>query len=169
MKNTNTKQYYLYHIAYPNQGTDEGYIGVTSDLENRLKSHMYKPNRLVAAEVAKGLVVNMNIIRSYKTEKAALAEENRLRPNPNMGLNIYRGGGKMPTRSEHASYTGSVTMTCMKCGLTSAPFDIPRNGTPFEKNGVIYNPSNVNNACRRSTARPGSAKGEYKNFVWNKV
>ena len=43
----------------------------------------------------------MTILKSGLTEEEAIAEETRLRPEPNIGLNIAEGGGLPPVRAGH--------------------------------------------------------------------
>lgn len=76
------KTHCVYHL-HQNTGTEDGYIGVTKKLRNRLYQHR-----------ANGLFVDGVKIRILAVgyEEDCLALERKLRPEPNMGWNKAEGG-----------------------------------------------------------------------------
>ncbi len=90
----------VYHIRkVGNESLEEGYIGISSDLEKRWDDH----DRLayINKTSPKRLYPVYHAMRKYETEKIVIFEgseeecrklEYELRPNPNMGWNLAVGG-----------------------------------------------------------------------------
>jgi len=89
--------YYVYWIHYPYY-TDilaEGYIGITTCVERRIKEHM-SVNKLFKHRIHKGAIVS--ILHSDLDYNLAITYEYNLRPYENLGWNIAKGGNIPPSR-----------------------------------------------------------------------
>ena len=84
--------YKVYHIHYSND-LNEGYIGVSKNLESRFYNHLHS-EYLVGRGIRKHNLTSkdMSIVAEYETAEEAFAHEIRLRPEPQIGWNIARGG-----------------------------------------------------------------------------
>lgn len=84
--------YYVYHISLSNI-INEGYIGVTKNLESRFYNHL-DSKYVVGLAIRKYdlTITSMKVLFEFETPEEAYAKENELRPNANIGWNIAPGG-----------------------------------------------------------------------------
>ena len=92
---------FLYWIRYDHH-TDpytEGYIGVSSQPEYRLKQHTaghQNENPKLCQAIAKG--AEMEILDTFESREDVLVEEKRYRPTEMIGWNIIPGGAQPPSQ-----------------------------------------------------------------------
>jgi predicted GIY-YIG superfamily endonuclease len=97
---------YVYWIHLKDQWdpTEDGYIGVSRDPEQRFKQHRKTTNPLLAEGMKNpDVVMDIMFVGSYE---CAMMRERCFRPRPNMGWNINIGGKVPPNqkgkpKSEH--------------------------------------------------------------------
>lgn len=94
-------KYCVYWIHYTHfSSLEEGYIGITSNLNNRLLRHRKSSqNQMVASGLANGAIVTCIF---YGDKEACLSLEEELRPRPRIGWNIAKGGGIPPKFTAHS-------------------------------------------------------------------
>lgn len=96
--------YCLYWIHYPEQ-TDplsEGYIGITKNFDQRVKTHSkYTKYKHIKNRIDSGAIVN--VLVDNLTEESAKTLEEQYRPQDNIGWNLTKGGGIPPSRVGRAS------------------------------------------------------------------
>ena len=96
------KQYnvYWYHLIAETNKLTDGYIGVTSNLHVRHRTHLYYSNgyapRLREAFLEYGEKAIVKEIIFTGTKEEALALERELRPSFGIGWNMSAGGGNTP-------------------------------------------------------------------------
>jgi hypothetical protein len=92
--------YCLYWIHYPNQKDpmSEGYVGITSDFDTRIKTHSkYTKNAHIKNRISSGAIAT--ILYDNLTEQQAKDLELFHRPEENIGWNIAKGGNIPPSRT----------------------------------------------------------------------
>jgi predicted GIY-YIG superfamily endonuclease len=94
-------KYYVYWIHYTHfSSLEEGYIGITSNLNKRLLKHRQSSqNHMVKSGLTSGAIMTC-IFQGDK--EACLSLEEELRPRTKMGWNIAKGGGIPPKFSSHS-------------------------------------------------------------------
>jgi predicted GIY-YIG superfamily endonuclease len=92
---------YVYWIHYINQiePLNEGYIGITNNLNKRYKYHfegINNDNKLLYESLKKGAIQSvLHVCDNYEN---ALEIEKYYRPKENIGWNLAAGGGMPPSR-----------------------------------------------------------------------
>lgn len=102
--------YSLYWIHYPDQTNPEleGYIGISSDFNTRIKTHSrytkyaHIKNRIVSGAIA-------TILQENLTKEQAESLEYQYRPEENIGWNIAKGGNIPPSRKGKVSPKSLLT------------------------------------------------------------
>ena len=90
---------YWIHWKDNTDPSTQGYVGISKHPETRLQEHIRGSQHKIQKCLRSGGA--MSILKSGLTESQAVAEEKRLRPLPNIGLNIAEGGGLPPVRWGH--------------------------------------------------------------------
>jgi group I intron endonuclease len=93
------EQYCIYHIGI-NPDLNTGYIGISKNPNIRFSQHFYKNNsnkHLSNAIKKYGKDVFKRVLLSNLNKELAELCEEMLRPEPNMGWNIAKGGGIPPS------------------------------------------------------------------------
>jgi predicted GIY-YIG superfamily endonuclease len=87
---------YWIHLKDHTDPTEEGYIGVTSNLDRRFKEHKKSKNPiLLEAMKSEEIVMDILFVGSYK---CAFLREKCFRPKKNIGWNIASGGSAPPNQ-----------------------------------------------------------------------
>ena len=109
--------YSLYHIGI-DPDLNAGYIGITCNPKARFIQHGYSKTRsnahLKNALLKYGKDVFKRIVVSNLDKEAAELLEEMLRPKPNMGWNITKGGGIPPNpkgKERSAEYRSNISKT----------------------------------------------------------
>lgn len=99
----------LYHIFRKNEpSVKDGYIGVSSrTIKSRLEEHK-RPSSRLYSYFEQFDDIQTRIIKRGKL-KDILKEEENLRPKPNLGWNVAKGGGYPPKTTASSSLKGSKT------------------------------------------------------------
>ena len=100
------KTTYLYWIHHPHVHTDpftEGYIGVTVNRRKRFNTHYREGNPQLKQAIKRGAC--MLVLESFDDNDSAYLRESEYRPNPNIGLNINKGGKRPPVQYGHTHRT----------------------------------------------------------------
>lgn len=107
--------YSLYHIGI-DPDLNAGYIGITCNPKARFIQHGYSKTRsnahLKNALLKYGKDVFKRIVVSNLDKEAAELLEEMLRPKPNMGWNITKGGGIPPNpkgKERYAEYRSNIS------------------------------------------------------------
>lgn len=94
------KLYYVYHIATPTMGLEEGYVGISTEPKSRWSRH--KSERSDSSERLKRAIKKYNpdfkVIGVFDSLNDALWQESTLRPFDRMGWNLVKGGGMPPSK-----------------------------------------------------------------------
>lgn len=87
----------VYWIHFPSQTNifTDGYVGISTNLKQRLIQHKCK-NKDILNGLLNGAVVD--IIEEHDTIEAAALREEYYRPRPSVGWNINKGGDLPPSR-----------------------------------------------------------------------
>lgn len=101
------KLWYVYHIKLEGMGLDEGYVGISIDPQRRWKEHHssrydYPLQRAIKKYKDKILYIILGV---FESEDQARWQEYTLRPFPQIGWNILRGGMKCPSSNGHSQET----------------------------------------------------------------
>jgi len=85
--------WFVYHISKPGDPISEGYVGVSTNPENRFVSHA-KSNSIIGRAIRKYRLTfdNLSIIGEFESDERAYDLEHNLRPIESMGWNQVRGG-----------------------------------------------------------------------------
>ena len=91
---------FVYHIYKTGDTLDDGYVGVTRDIDNRKRDHFnklekHKHQNLKLQEAYDSNIYTFRVILE-SSEEFCYYIENKLRPSYNMGLNISIGGRLPP-------------------------------------------------------------------------
>lgn len=102
MKNNSKCEYsyvvYWIHREVHTSPDNEGYIGITKNVEKRIKDHFNRPSNLhLKYAMNKYSDIKHTILYEYINEYDAIEIEKRFRPNKNIGWNIAEGGGIPPS------------------------------------------------------------------------
>ena len=100
------KTTYLYWIHHPHVHTDpftEGYIGVTVNRRKRFNTHYREGNPQLKQAIKRGAC--MLVLESFDDNDSAYLRESEYRPNPNIGLNVNKGGRRPPVQYGHTHRT----------------------------------------------------------------
>jgi hypothetical protein len=103
--------YCLYWIHYPDQKSPdiEGYIGISSDFNTRIKTHSrYTKYAHIKNRIDSGAIAT--ILQENLTKEQAESLEYKYRPEENIGWNIAKGGNIPPSRK------GKVSAKCLLTG-----------------------------------------------------
>ena len=101
---------YIYWIHLPEHTNilTEGYVGISKNPTNRLKSHKFRSNNPHLLNCFnKYPNVVMDIVLEAE-ESYCLELEEKLRPDKNIGWNIAKGGGKPPVLTGHKHNVGKI-------------------------------------------------------------
>lgn len=153
---------YLYHIKRPGMGTDEGYIGITTNTTRRFDQHIREKR------MSRNLHL-YNALRKYDDIEFVILEEGEddyirqreyeLRPEPNMGWNHAVGGShnggnvwKGKKRPEHSEAMKAKGF--QKGNLQGSYHPIMAEGQIFknkrEASEILgINPKTIYNRCKR--------------------
>lgn len=101
---------YIYWIHLPEHTNilSEGYVGVSKDPTNRLKSHKSRSNNPHLLNCFKKYPEIVMDIILESDESYCLELEEKLRPEKNIGWNIAKGGGKPPVLTGHKHNIGKI-------------------------------------------------------------
>ena len=91
--------YCLYWIHYPEQTnpSSEGYIGITKNFDQRVKTHSkYTKYKHIKNRIDSGAIID--VLVENLTEESAKTLEEQYRPHDNIGWNLTKGGGIPPSR-----------------------------------------------------------------------
>ena len=126
---------FVYWIYYPTLHTNinvEGYVGVTSNIKARFKSHKNnKSNWTVRDSIKNGAIINCIF---QGTENACYELEQQLRPYPNIGWNLVAGGGKPPVHYGNSFCKGivknsKILLQTSRTNISKTPYQRSRTRT----------------------------------------
>ena len=102
--------HYVYHIRDKNMSIEEGYVGVTKNLESRFYDHT-NSKYIVGKAIRKHNLSfeDMHVIVSFENEEDAYKYEAELRPKSKMGWNLSFGG-LGGDKSEFTDYSNHSAM-----------------------------------------------------------
>lgn len=126
--------YTVYWLHFPHQqSTDQGYVGVTSNLSRRLQQHKSnikrnRPDKVLTKHLTLSDWENIQCdVLMTGDKNQCFARELELRPVPNIGWN-ERSGGNLTVHSEASKQAMSIKNT----------------GKPSARKGVSNTPEHVN-------------------------
>ena len=116
-----TKVYWIRHIKH-NDVLSEGYVGITNNLDVRLKYHTERnTNKKLRNAINKyGDEIIVDVLYEYDTEEAAIQKEEELRPKEFIGWNLAPGGGKPPSIKDYPEAIDKIRESVSK--LNNNPY-----------------------------------------------
>lgn len=116
-----TKVYWIRHNKHSDVLT-EGYIGITNNLNNRLRYHKERnTNKKLRNAISKYQdEIIVDVLYEYDTEDEALQKEEELRPKQFIGWNLAPGGGKPPRIKDYPEAIDKIRESVRK--LNNTPY-----------------------------------------------
>jgi group I intron endonuclease len=116
-----TKVYWIRHNKHSDVLT-EGYIGITNNLNNRLRYHKERnTNKKLRNAISKYQdEIIVDVLYEYDTEDEALQKEEELRPKEFIGWNLAPGGGKPPRIKDYPEAIDKIRESVKK--LNNTPY-----------------------------------------------
>lgn len=113
------KVYWIRHKDHKNV-TTQGYVGISGDLENRLRYHREKnTNKKLRNAMSKyGDNIITDIIYEFNTTQEALEKERELRPSEFIGWNLAPGGGVPPNINDYPDAIEKIRQSIKALNMT---------------------------------------------------